>query len=261
MIRADEVRRVAARDGIRPAEVEKEYLQYAFLHSLAADPDGLRFRGGSMLRLAHGHPRYSEDLDFVRHHTLEEAEACVDAALHDVPHWGLRASAAPVATSGRGTQTWLVDFRGPLWKSTRQANRIRIQVGPGADAALPASAQIIRPPWADIPAHTFPCQDRVETCAEKVRGLVERDVARDLYDLAYLVDQGHRAPPELVAAKLAWTHGDAPRRIQPHARADYDRDLADWVPPRARLPWTDAWVRVRPWLRTLPSLRLPAALP
>lgn len=256
MIRAEEIRDLARRDQVRPEEVEKEYLQHAFLHSLAADVDGLVFRGGTMLRIAHGHPRYSEDLDFIREHSAEEAEASVEAALADVVHWGIRARYGE-ANRGKNTTIWSVSFRGPLYGSTKRDNRIKVEVGSTDDHKLPPETSIIESKYVDVPSFTLPTQDRRETTAEKVRALVERDTARDLYDLAFLVDQRFFPPKALVEAKLRWTPGDPPRPIQPHSKRDYERDLRDWVPARANLPWEEAWAKVRPYLQSLPFARLP----
>lgn len=256
MIPAADLRERARREGVRPEEVEKEYLQFAFLHSLAADVDGLVFRGGTMLRIAHGHPRYSEDLDFVRLHSTEEAEARVEAALADVVHWGLRATTAePVR--GKESLVWSVRFRGPLYASTRRENGVKIEVGSTRDHLLPPEVSIVRAPFPDVPVFTLPTQDRRETAAEKVRALVERDMARDLYDLAHLVSQGFLPAPGLVAATLRWTAGAPPRPVQPHASAAYARELRDWVPARAQLPWNAAWSAVRPFLTSLACVELP----
>lgn len=256
MIAAADLRRVATRDGVRPEDVEKEYLQYAFLHSLAADVDGLGFRGGTMLRIAHGHPRYSEDLDFLRLHSPEEAEASIDAALADVIHWGIRARAAAPKV-GKSTSIWIVTFRGPLYAASRRENRIKVEAGSTDQLHLPLETSLIPSKYADVPSFTLPTQDRRETTAEKVRALVERDLARDLYDLAHLVDQGLLPKPILVEKKLGWAAGQRPLPVQPHAKPAYDRDLRDWVPARAHLPWEAAWAKVRPYLAGLPSVRLP----
>lgn len=255
MIGAAEIRRRARADGVLPKGLEREYLQYAFLHSLAADADGLVLRGGTMLRIAHGHPRYSEDLGFVRLHSRKEAEASLQAALADVVHWGIRARADD-PERGKDTTIWQIRFRGPLWGASRSENGIKVEAATTHDHALEPEANILGPKYPDIPAFTMPTQDRRETTAEKVRGLVERDVARDLYDLAHLVAQGHLAPPGLVARKLRWHEGDPPRDVRRHGRVDYERDLRDWIPARARLPWEAAWTKVRPYLETLAPVRL-----
>lgn len=256
MIPASDLREMAGRDGGRPEEVEKEYLQYAFLHSLAADIDGLAFRGGTMLRIAHGHSRYSEDLDFLRLHGLDEAEASVEAAIADVVHWGIRVQAGP-AEIGKNTAVWRLRFRGPLYASTHRENRVKVEAGSTDEHHLPPETSLIRSKFADVPAFTLPTQDRRETAAEKVRALVERDAARDLYDLAHLVDQGWFPPPDLLEKKLGWRPGAPPRPVQPHARSAYERDLRDWVPSRAHLPWEAAWSKVRPHLEGLRCMRLP----
>lgn len=258
MIRPDEVIALADREGVRPEEVEKEYLQFAFLHSLADSPDGLVFRGGTMLRIAHGHPRYSEDLDFVRLHSVEEAELAVEDALRHLREWGVTEKHAEPERSDRGTMIWKVELRGPFYRRTRRANRIKIELGSTNDVAMDAQRSIVLQKYADIPAFVIPTQDRRETTAEKVRGLVQRDVARDLYDIAHLIQQNLLPTPDVVERKLEWRPGDTPATIQPHTRADYDRDLEIWVPGAARLPWEEAWRIAKPYLSSLRCMKLPA---
>ena len=55
----------AGTKGMRPV-VEKELLHYDILFALQKGGflDGLVFQGGTALRLCHGSPRFSEDLDF-----------------------------------------------------------------------------------------------------------------------------------------------------------------------------------------------------
>lgn len=245
MIRAARIRELAARDGVRPEEVEKEYLQYAFLHSWATQPDALVFRGGTMLRVAHGHSRYSEDLDFVRRETVDEAEGSLQEAIDDVARWGLDVASDPPERSGRGTITWDVRFHGPLYAETGRENRVRLQAASTDDHVMPAVDATVRPKYEDIPMFVIPTQDRRETAAEKVRALVERDQARDAYDLYHLIEQGFAPDAAIVAQKLGWTRGDPPLRVQAHGREDYENDLRLFVPRRAHVAWETAWPRVR----------------
>jgi hypothetical protein len=102
-----------------------------------------------------------------------------------------------------------------------------------------------------VPLFVIPTQDRRETAAEKVRALVERNQSRDVYDLYHLIQQGFAPDQQLVASKLRWRPGDPPRDVQPHTEEAYDRDLALWVPQRARVPWETAWPVVHDGLALL----------
>lgn len=74
----------AGRTQMRPV-VQKELLHYDILYSLDAEGllDQLTFQGGTSLRLCHGAPRYSEDLDFVggrdfNRQRLEPLKDCIE---------------------------------------------------------------------------------------------------------------------------------------------------------------------------------------
>lgn len=69
---------------MRPV-IQKELLHYDILYSLdsAGLLDQLTFQGGTLLRLCHGSPRFSEDLDFVggknfSRHQLEPIKDCIE---------------------------------------------------------------------------------------------------------------------------------------------------------------------------------------
>ena len=65
--------------------IQKELLHYDILYSLDSEGllDQLTFQGGTLLRLCHGAPRYSEDLDFVggkdfNRQQLEPLKHCIE---------------------------------------------------------------------------------------------------------------------------------------------------------------------------------------
>ena len=76
---------------LRPV-VEKELLHYEILRALdeAAVLDKLVFQGGTNLRLCHGAPRYSEDLDF--------AGATPGVAARDTSRQGFCCTDDPILT-------------------------------------------------------------------------------------------------------------------------------------------------------------------
>ena len=76
---------------LRPV-VEKELLHYEILRALdeAAVLDKLVFQGGTSLRLCHGAPRYSEDLDF--------AGATPGVAARDTSRQGFCCTDDPILT-------------------------------------------------------------------------------------------------------------------------------------------------------------------
>ena len=77
MIKANEISRKANKEGVRPQQIEKDYIISWILwgiynHDLLND--ALIFKGGTCLKKIHIEDyRYSEDMDFTLHPDLEES--------------------------------------------------------------------------------------------------------------------------------------------------------------------------------------------
>jgi predicted nucleotidyltransferase component of viral defense system len=204
---------------MRPV-VEKELLHYDILFALDRSRllDTLTFQGGTSLRLCHGSPRFSEDLDFVGGRDFDEARmAALGECLTDYigDRYGLPVEAkSPRPSSGKGSGD---DIRVAKWQlsivtAPRRPDipkqRIKLEV-----ANLPAytrEPQSLRLNYDFLPEGyadlLVPTETLNEVLADKLISLVnnERYVRhRDIWDLRWLAQRGASVEPELLRRKIA----------------------------------------------------------
>lgn len=199
--------------------VEKEILHYDILDTL--DAAGLLkelvFQGGTSLRLCRGSNRFSEDLDFAggsdfTSAKLEKMKECIEHSLSE--RYGLHTYVKQPSELSKEPD--FENIKVSKWQ-------ISIETSPGTKCA---PRQKIKIEIANVPAHTeevLPLRDnypvygagrmpvliRVETINEI---LADKVVAypmstkkirhRDIWDIAWLLQQGASLDPSLVKRKL-----------------------------------------------------------
>lgn len=211
--------RAEGRRHMRPV-VEKELLHYDILFALdqAGLLDRLTFQGGTCLRLCHGAPRLSEDLDFVGGRDfataqLLEMKSCLESYIGD--RYGLEVHVKEPHE--------LVDE--PEYRELKVDKwRIAVTTAPG-ERQVPK--QRIKIEVANVPAYTREPQDiRInydflpdgygdtlvlaetldEIMADKLIALVNCQAYvrhRDIWDLRWLLRRGAAPGGDLIQAKIA----------------------------------------------------------
>ena len=195
---------------LRPV-VEKELLHHDILREMseACLLTGLTFIGGTCLRACYGSSRLSEDLDFTggsdfqRSDLAELARVLVDRLQ---TRYGLPVSVSEPVKTGGQVSTW----------------KLTIEIRPGRKH-LPA--QRIHLDICSIPSHDprpmmlrnlygidlgtsgliLQAQSREEILADKVIALAFRENCiknRDLWDIAWLIQQGIELPVQLIPLKI-----------------------------------------------------------
>lgn len=235
----------------------RQALQIAVLDALMASrrwvAGDLIFQGGTSLHLAHGSPRFSEDLDFLVKSSLNLATlgAAIGARLRGTawlpPDTGLNVSHAKDA---HNPHAFVVSVGGPdvigsvrvkveLWRTAADAMAaVRVAVAP---------VRLARGPAAGMQAFV-PTESLIDIYADKVFALAARPYLkpRDVFDLHWLGMQGDTAgnPPGCTTADLqvrlatypnetpaAWLDKARARRVQLQAsHSAIARDLKRWLP-------------------------------
>ena len=229
---------IARREGVPLHAVERDYVQHVFLRHAGSGP--LVFKGGTCLRIVHGSPRHSEDLDF-NGPDRAGALAHVETAAARLADYGMPASLRPV-DSREGLQARL-RYEGPLFDGTdRSRGSIRIEVSLRGEAVEAEPAFVPRTPYADVPQLVLLVTTREHLLAEKVRALLTRRAARDLYDVHFLLTRDVSCPRSLLDAKMArYGRRFTVRALDESVRATartWERDLGPLlgqVPPYARV--------------------------
>lgn len=200
MIEKKELLELAKLNARKPWQQEKHYVQAVLLGVLSEQP--LVFKGGTYLWFFHGLPRFSEDLDFTATAPLpKNLPGTVSKALE---LFGIPNQLKTLADDPN-TLSFRVSAKGPLNTAAIDECRVYVEI-----SRREAVVEKPLPLKLDFPAYNLPIK-RVagmsleEVAAEKVRALLTREKARDLYDLHYLIEK-KQAPfnQELVDNKLAY---------------------------------------------------------
>lgn len=226
MLTRPQLESVARKEGVPLHTVERDYVQHVVLRHAAAPP--LTFKGGTCLRIAHGSPRYSEDLDFNADGDPAEAFLHLQKASDRLADYGM-----PAEVTRRPSREGLaavLRYEGPLFTGDpRSRGTIQLEVSLRHEAVSTEEVFVPRTPYADVPQLVLRILAKDHLIAEKARALVVRGKPRDLYDVHFLLSRGFAASRELLDLKMAlykkrFTEAGLERGIA-SARRTWDQDL------------------------------------
>lgn len=203
---------------LRPV-VEKELLHYEILRALdqAGLLDQLTFQGGTSLRLCHGAPRFSEDLDFAGGPAfaagdVEGMARAIESLIRrdfalDVRVKPPYAQQGVERTAGVAVSRWQVIVTTAPARPDLPRQRIRLEI-----ANVPAYASELRPlrrNYAALPDGyediLVPVETLSEVLCDKLIAVAASTFTRhrDLWDLPWLQQQGAMIDPAWLMAKVA----------------------------------------------------------
>ncbi len=235
---------------LRPV-VEKELLHHDILREMseAGLLAGLTFIGGTCLRACYGSARLSEDLDFTggsdfKRNDLTELARVLTERLQ--VRYGLPVSVSePVKTGGK-VSTWKLTVETRPDQQHLPAQRIHLDI-----CAIPSHdprPMMLRNLYGvDLGTSglILRAQSREEILADKIIALAFRENRvknRDLWDIAWLVQQGVELPAKLIPLKIRdHQHEDAEfiallqgrvnaLKTQPEMRGDFMKEIRRFLP-------------------------------
>lgn len=247
----DEALRSRADLGTLRPVVEKELLHHDILREMSGAGllAGLTFIGGTCLRACYGSPRLSEDLDFTGGSDFQKSDL---AALGRVLTERLQARyALPVIVSeprktGGKVSTWKLTLETRPSQRHLPAQRIHLDI-----CAIPSHdpRPIMLRNLYGIDLGTsgliLQAQSREEILADKAIALAFRENRlknRDLWDIAWLVQQGVALPAALIPVKIADHRREPPEfaerlrerlgslKSDPAAREDFLKEMQRFLP-------------------------------
>lgn len=225
MITKQQLFELAGRSNINPYYQEKDYLINIFLKSLYQTNDSLVFKGGTCLKVAYNHPRFSEDLDFNTAEKPQAARRLVHKTLEDYLNFGVEYEVAREELF-RESYTAKIRLKGPLYSNRPDStNTIQLDIGLRDEVLLkPVWRQVISP-YPDVPNYMVYAMRLEEIYAEKIRALLSRRKGRDLYDLWMLTPQVE--PDRKTLDKKT---GLGRRQITLPAKEEYENDIQNLLP-------------------------------
>lgn len=187
--------------GFTAGQKEKDYAQHWLLSFLAREGFLGAFKGGTALQKAYGLPRFSEDLDF----TLNGAQLPdFDAISRYLASAGFTVVGWKKGTE-RDSPKAKLRVQGPLYNGKAISEcSISLEFSGREKCMLGAERMEIRPVYTDIMPYSLLVMNRGEMAAEKVRAILTRRSARDLYDLSFLLRQGFLPDKDMIDEKLSY---------------------------------------------------------
>lgn len=203
------IKKVAAREGMRLGNAEKDYVLSLVLSELCKLEIArqLVFKGGTALKKAY-FPRYrfSSDLDFTAIKLEKEnVKREINTAFNGKTHGGMQFTKFLDKSEEKGNNlNLLLQYESQISKveGRTQLDSVKLDINFDNTVALSAvERQLVFPPEYGLNA-SFRAMALEEIMAEKVHALYSRAKPRDLYDLWFLLTGGTYLNEELVNEKL-----------------------------------------------------------
>ena len=256
MLTRSQIQRLAQRHGIGVQAQERDYLQYLLLFSLYSKSQSLVFKGGTALRIVYKGNRYSEDLDFNGPTNIDSVKELWLEVLRDLHDFGVNAEIRYEWLSEVG-YSFDVSYQGPLYDGRdRTKGKVRVDISTRQEK-VDTQRELLTSEYDDIRPFVATVISPEHLLAEKVRALLMRSKARDVYDIWLLTSKGVQLDRELVMKKLALydleiSKDNLDAALQ-KARRDWTQDLRPLLPQF--VAWQDVIARVTPQLDAIALAR------
>lgn len=254
MLTRAQIQRLAQRHGIGVQAQERDYIQHLLLFLLYSKSQSLVFKGGTALRIVYKGNRYSEDLDFNGQANVASIKELWQGVLRDLRDFGVNAEIRYEWQSDVG-YSFDVSYQGPLYDGRdRTKGKVRVDISTRQEK-VDTQRELITSEYDDIRPFVATVISLEHLMAEKVRALLMRSKARDVYDIWLLTNQRVRMNQALVRKKLvlydvSLSKANLEGALE-KAKADWTRDLRPLLPQL--VTWKDAIAKVAPALSELAS--------
>ncbi|HIK00545.1 TPA: nucleotidyl transferase AbiEii/AbiGii toxin family protein [archaeon] len=185
---------------LRPWQQEKHYIQSAILTVASEIP--LILKGGTYLWFFHGLNRFSEDLDFTALEPLHEnLPSKISESLFLL---GIENN-LKIISKGSKSLSFRISAKGPLYTSEKDLCHVYLEISTRESILEKASALKLENAGYSLPSKIVMGMNLTEVGAEKVRAILARNKARDLYDLNFLITEKNISFKEpLINEKLSY---------------------------------------------------------
>ncbi len=188
--------------GYNLGQVERDYLQHILLLFLSRHAGNwLVFKGGTALQKAYGLNRFSEDMDF----TSKKDGELEDIALRirtDLLNFGFEND---VEIKKNISEVIVYRIKGPLYDgSLRSMVVLRLEASMREEVVLKEELREVVPVYTDLQPYLLTMMNLEEILSEKIRAIMTRDKARDVFDAGFLIKKKVPVNMELVNKKLEY---------------------------------------------------------
>ena len=202
MITKKELLDYAKIKGFSLGNAEKDYLIDMALSSISRHTKNeLVFKGGTCLYKFHNLNRFSEDIDFSVRSKID-VDNLLMKIIADFEKHGIYAT---IHEKKEPHNSVLITLRikGPLFLGNPMTYaNLGIDINLKSEVVLEPEFLSYNSIYPDIASISAFCMNGEEIFAEKIRAIMSRERARDLFDLNFLLEKNIRASLDIVSKKL-----------------------------------------------------------
>lgn len=203
MLEKEEIKRIADIKRLSIKNTEKDYLLEITLFALYNEVGkNLAFKGGTALYKLHSLNRFSEDLDFTLVSHKIKINKLFTKIIKKLSDIGINGRLKEIIDY-KNQKNIRLELRGPLFDGNpKSMSLVRINISLKEKPLHKLEQRKIFSQYTDIPAFDVFVMTINELLAEKVRALLTRDKARDVYDVWFLLNKGANLNSKDINRKL-----------------------------------------------------------
>ena len=203
MIRPNELSSISNREGVRPQQIEKDYIISWLLWGISRHTllkDAIIFKGGTCLKKMHIEDyRFSEDMDFTINpdqkyrSSNDDIYAAFVEVFADIKETANIDLSIPEDSKeiyeSTNSPKFYIEYVGPLGG---HGDHVKLDVTRGEQLEFDVEYRIVHNEYSDLKeegAFSIYCYGLKEVVIEKMAALMDRTVPRDLYDFEYLTNK------------------------------------------------------------------------
>lgn len=202
MLRKEELLKIAEAKHLSLFNAERDYLLEMILFSLYNQiKDELVFKGGTAMYKIYRLNRFSEDLDFTFMKHRKEIPRTIQRVVGQLSLLGIYIQIKDIQDYRQQINVHL-ECKGPLYDGSKES-LVFIPLNISLrEKVQQATFEMLFSSYREIPSFEVYVMTEQEIAAEKVRAILSRDKARDVYDLWFLLKKGIILDKKLVEKKL-----------------------------------------------------------
>ena len=202
MITKEELKEIARFSHFKLYQQEKHYIQTIILNSIYSTiNDELIFKGGTCLLFFYGLNRFSEDLDFTLKNEIDIKKIMTNLK-KDLEALGLNHRISEIKENDISL-SFKIGVEGPLFNKEIERCFVSIEISK-REIVYNQIVKELKSPYGNILGFNINVMNEKEILAEKVRALMTRNTARDLYDLYFLLKNKVTVELDLINKKLSY---------------------------------------------------------
>ena len=208
MISKKELQDYARLKGLTLGNAEKDYLIDIALLSISRNTKNeLVFKGGTCLYKFYKLNRFSEDLDFSATHEIN-IDKLISCIILDFEKFGIKV-VLHKKKEQKSSILIILRLEGPLF-SGNSATYASIGIDVNVKSSVDLKPEFLEYNsfYPDLPKISILCMKQEEIFAEKIRALMTRTRARDLFDVNFLLEKNIYAEESLIVKKMSYYNNE-----------------------------------------------------